>query len=342
MKKPEAEKFIEEYNKLDPDSKVSEKARELAEIYGCTPRTIRNWIELFIKNTEILMGEIEDDGRDFFDYMKDYRPEEPKEMILEGKMKLKDSCLVICMSDVHFGSKYLTKNKRSRLVEDTKSLLDTDNLYAIFVGDMIDWGPAGPRSLKNAQQFSYPEQKKIAMKWGEVVAHKMLALTSGCHSHFSGTGERIEEDFAKEFNRIFLNDGGVLTLMVGDQEYKIFMSHKLRGGSKLNPQRSLMKVHETDMDFDIGVEAHKHTCNTNVSIRRQKYVTTINCGSYKALDDFANKSGYLPSIHSIPGFYLDAKKKIIIPFADWRQGLMLIDDTLRQPSVNKKWSIESS
>ena len=324
MKRPNEEDFLKSYDEL-VDYDHPDRVKRLAELYGCTTRTVYMWIEKFINKVESENSTINDE-RDWFDIMKDYKPIEKDEIEFTGSVKLDESCLIICMSDTHMGSRFLIQKNRLRLAEDSMLLKNTKNLYAVFVGDMIDYGPSGPKNLLNDQVFDYVEQKKLAMKWSKEIGHKVLAVTNGCHSFFSGTGEIIEQEFAKNtLTGIYLNGNGILNLQVGNIKYVFYLSHKKRGGSKINQSRGMLKTNELDLDFDASAEAHKHTAGISVNIRRQKEIVVVNCGSYKALDTYASKEGYVPLPLYIPGIYFDAKKKKIIPFMDWRDGLKYIN-----------------
>lgn len=260
--------------------------------------------------------------KSFKDWVENYH--EPSPVLYKDvpTVSLKEDSLILCMSDTHLGSKFCNMKQ---IYDDLSEVLKYNNVFIVFVGDLIDYGPSGPRDLIFDQQVGFKTQKEIAMSLASDFGHRFIALTAGCHSYFSGTGDLIEEEFAKKsMNGIFLQGGGLLNLKVGEHNYGLFMSHKTKSKTRMNPSLGMMRINEQDLDFDIGIEAHRHIPNINVSIRRQKTVTVINCGTYKLLDTYGNKSGFVQELMTIPGFYVSKDSKTIIPFINWKDGLKLV------------------
>jgi len=296
----------------------SERISSIAEHFGVTTRTIYLWEDVYDSGIE---EKEKDMGKDFYTMLDEYRDEQIVP-VRELAASVKKSCVIVFMSDTHLGSKFCD---RKTLREHIERIAKTKRVFVIFVGDMIDWGPTGPQSLLADQAINFDTQRDLALKMADEIGHKVLAITSGCHSHFIAGGKMIEEEFAEHtLTKNFLHDGGILNLTVGEITYRIFMSHKLMGGSKMNPQRGLLRLNEFDLDFDIGIEAHKHCANSNQSLRRQKIITTINCGTYKFLDSYGNKKGFIGQPITIPGIYLDANERIMIPNIDWITLLRLL------------------
>jgi len=230
------------------------------------------------------------------------------------------------MSDTHLGSKFTDMNM---LAEDVKEISETEGVFALFAGDILDAGfkSGTPKGLVHDQVIDYRTGRRLAHAMFDEVGHKILATTSGCHGAwtYNETGEYFEKELAdKTGTKAFLQHGGIVNLTIGTETYKIFVSHKIPGNSKLNPTRGIFRLNEFGMDFDVGVGAHHHTPSVSIMGRRERNVVGIKCGTYKALDTFANKIGIVQNKMCIPGFYLDAKNHIVIPFMEWRQGLALL------------------
>jgi len=316
----------EEFDKLMEEAigdTLEQKCISIGSKLNVTSRTIRNWYEVYKSDLRV-EDTVKKSKKDFEDWMKNYHEDSPTPKCLEYSASINSRCLIICMADTHIGSKACL---RDRLLQDVKAIKDLDHVFVLFLGDVIDWGPDAPKGLAQDQQLQYISQLDAAKTMFDEIGHKVLALTSGCHSHFgsNATGRTIEEELAeKTLTGAFLSDGGILNLTVGKVTYKIFMTHRTKGTSKLNPSRAIMQLNELDLDFDIGIEAHRHTPNINVSLRRQKSVIAINCGAYKGLDTFANRFAYIQQPTNIPGFILDSESRKIMPFIDWREGLDLV------------------
>jgi hypothetical protein len=289
-------------------------------------RTIYKWIAKYInkiKSSESREDTAESNFSKFATYVKsliDTKPVTAREVDVSLDAK---RILLVCMSDLHIGSKF--QNIR-RLADDAKLIAETENVFAVVVGDITDAGPKSPtpKNLDHDAIVPFNEQLEGAKLLFDDIGHKVLAMTSGCHGawFFNEMGYYYEQELIKKTeSKAFLFHGGVLNLTVGNVKYNIFMSHKLHGGSALNPSRPAMRINELYLDFDVAITAHKHEASVNVSMRREMPVVAINCGSYKGLDTFANKEGYVDGPMCIPGILLDGETRRIIPFIDWRDGL---------------------
>ncbi len=333
-KRPSKSEFLEKYNSHDSKDVASEK---IAEEYNVKQETVKRWIEKYVNELTSNMNDksdLEDKYEfEFFRTIKDkYSDINPRldSNYRHAEIKMKEpkggGILVVCLSDTHIGSAF---TDLQRLAEDANLIKETDGVYAIFAGDVIDFGPisASPRSLLHDQLMTFGRQKQLARLLFRAIGHKILALTSGCHGAwlYNETGEFFEEELAEmTITNAFLLHGGTIDLTLGNQTYSIFVSHKVGGNSKLNPTRGLFKLHEQGLDFDIGIAAHHHTPNMHTMMRRGKPVACIKCGTYKMLDTFANKLGFVQSPLTIPGFYISSEKRAIVPFLDWRDGIKML------------------
>lgn len=326
-KRPTLEEFMEKY-----DQYTSRRQAVLAlhREYQVSESTVYEWIKQYVNAIETSVDDIENQTEDFYEMVDNILNDD-----LERKYRSADisipvdsgGILIICMSDLHAGSRY---TDYAMLKEHTKMLEEIDGLYAFILGDLID--VAGVKStphkdLLHDQILTYKKDKNFIREMFKKIGPKVLALTTGCHGSWSygDTGEYFEEELVKMTDtKVFLEHGGLLTITLGDQTYKIFVTHKIRGNSKLNPTRGIMRLHEQGMDFDVGVAAHHHVPCIQQLPRREKIISAIKCGSYKCLDTFGNKAGYVQQKMTIPGIYLSADSDMVIPFMDWRQGLGLL------------------
>jgi len=320
--RPSKEEFELLWKDATDGTSNEQKFKSIAEKKQVESRTVRNWYEFY--HGDLRVNETIKSAKSFKTWITEYRDEEPKTKAKEAFMSVGKRCLIVCMADAHIGAKACL---RERLAKDIEEIKDLDDVYVVYAGDIIDYGPDAPKGLLQDQQIQYQTQIAGANLMFDDIGHKVIATTSGCHSHFTAnlTGKTLEEDLAdKTLTKIFLNDGGLLNLTVGEICYKVFITHRTKGSSRLNPSRALMQMNEMDLDFDVGIEAHRHTPNINVSLRRQKSIVAINCGAYKGLDTFANRFAYIQQPCNVPGFILDGKKRQIIPFLDWHEGLSMI------------------
>lgn len=319
--KPDKEKFKEEID--DIKGGKSDKVAVLATKYKKTPRTIYRWIDELIDGVPNIDEFGDDEVKTWNDWVEDYKDPEEEYPEYNQKFSLKNDSLIICMSDFHFGSKAIKKTLKV-LNKHMKKIKPLKNVFIIFVGDLTDYGPAGPKGMEHDQQLKYKNQLSMAEAFIDEFGEKILAMATGCHSHFAYkvTGDFQERELAKKtYGGIFIGDGGILNLKVGQITYKVFMSHKVRGGSKRNPASGLFNIAMESIDFDVGVTAHRHNPAVTMRPLRDKQIHMINCGSYKGLDLFARKSGYAPVLNSTPCFYLDSKERKVVSFLDLEEGL---------------------
>ena len=305
------------------DDSFNKIATRIAHELNINSREVYMWREKYINNLSISPN-IQPKVKMFEEWVDKYHEPDAAEKVLEYNVTLKKDAHIVPLSDFHMGSMFLRKDILS---EYLKKILGKENVYILILGDMVDYGPTGPQDLLKEQQLSYKSQRKMAISMADVIGNRVLACCSGCHSHFGGDEmQTVEEEFAeKTLTKVYLHDGGFLNLTVGNNKYRIFMTHKTRGGSYMNPSRALMRMHECDIDFDIGIEAHRHNPNITTSLRRQKPVTVINCGSFKGMDGFANKKGFCPKPTIMPGFFLSGLEWRVNPFMNWEDGLDLLD-----------------
>jgi len=315
-KRPTEEKFKEKHVELNGSIQA------LANEYGCTESSIYNWVALYMKGVKANVTEEQE--LTFKEYCDASTVSLTKLRPNSIDVSIKDSALIVCLSDAHIGSVYTDVKM---LQEQTDTIKNVENVYAIFAGDVVDWTPSGHQDLSYEQVFPQAiHAKKMAEKWIEEISHKLLMIVSGCHDkwEYNVTGEYFLETISKNtITGAFCPDSAILNLTVGDIPYKIFMTHKISGGVQ-NPSHGLFRKARENLDFDIGIAAHKHSPGIASQMIREKPVTAINCGTFKRVDGFARVLAITQQPMSIPGFYLNNKTKTIIPFLDWRDGLALL------------------
>jgi hypothetical protein len=318
-KRPETkEEFMSKYVELKEDKK------EVAKFYNVNLTTIYNWIQVYQIGVEASFNSPKEiSNEDYFDI---HRKSIIKPREREASVSLPKTILIVCMSDMHLGSAFLNDKM---LEEDIRDIPNIDGVYAVFAGDIIDMTGNGPRDLSYEQIFSNPKYgKDWAKKVMERISHKMLAIISGCHDNweYSETGEYFGDELAKQtVTNIFVPDAILLNMKIGNQKYPVYIRHKLANGSNINISHAMFRMARELIDFEVGVEAHRHTPAISVQNIRDKVVTVINCGSYKKLDTYGHKKAFVQQQQNIPGFILDGNNHNIIPFFNWRDGIKLLE-----------------
>jgi len=317
-KRPEKEEFYKIYNANGNDKTTT------ADYFHVDLSSIYNWIEKYNADMETDFKVTEE--KKFTEYMEIQKKSFQKPKQRKVNLSLKDECLIVCLSDTHLGSIYTDIDLLWKTLE---LIRDTPNVYAIFVGDIIDWTPTGPKDLVYDQVFPNPQDSRNwATQLVKTISKKLLAFVSGCHDKWSYkvTGGYIGEELSKyTLTNIFVPNALTLDLKLGDIEpYRIFMTHKM-SSSKINPSHGMFRTARGKLAFDIGVTAHFHAPAIAQQNIRNKDVVVINCGTCKRVDTFAAGLGIPQQPLSIPGVYLNNKKRQIIPFFNWEDGIRYLN-----------------
>lgn len=328
MKRPEEEEFWEAFEKYEGDTAA------MAEEFECSRVSIYNWKHEFedMKKERMLSrkskaldisSDIEEDKEFPFSYFKKKQEESPnKPKIREATISIPESALIFFISDTHFGSIYSDLDMANDIKEACRN---TDNVYAMFVGDLIDYEGAGPPDIKYDQAFAHPSTTRaMAEAYIREFDGKMLLMVTGCHDDwvYRHTGETFVERLKKYVptNAVF-KDSVDLFLKVGNIDYTAKIGHKVgKGHSSFNPSHGGFRLAREDKTVDLVVTAHRHKPGIATQFVRDIQTTVINCGTCKLLDDYSNK-GFEQQPLAMPCAYFDKEKKRIIPFFNWRDGL---------------------
>jgi len=299
---------------------------EIADKLEVSVRSVYNWLNHY-KGLTVEKEEDYDSGATFDYYTMKHKDSLTERYERSVDISIDEDILIVCLSDLHLGSVYVDID---RLAADKKIIEETENVYAVFVGDMIDYLPSNRhKDLQYDQVFPQTRHTKdMALQFVKEIGHKMLVMLSGCHdqSEFKETGEYYMEKFAEyTYTKQFFPDAVVMNMTVGNITYKIYLSHKALGGSSYNPSHTLFRMCREKMAFDVGITAHKHTPGVAIQNILDVPVVVINGGTYKVIDTYANRAGYVQQPLSIPGFVLKGDTKKVIPFFDWRDGLKYVN-----------------
>ena len=148
---------------------------------------------------------------------------------------------LISLSDLHIGAQGFD---HETLVRVTDEILSTPDLYVGLFGDIVEMAIRLRSVAEVMNQSLTPQQQTYyARSWFEEIAPKVLFATWGNHDI-----ERQEQlagysDFADIFaaNVIYYNSIGHLDLIVGEQTYKLAVSHRFRGHGMYNPAQGAVR-----------------------------------------------------------------------------------------------------
>jgi len=197
--------------------------------------------------------------------------------------------LAFLFSDAHIGS--LTSDHT--LIQKVLDLsLKLPNTCIIDNGDTFDNGIWGGLQFEQAippyaQAFTLQD---IARELGE----KYAAVVIGNHPEwmFYHTGVRPEDLFYRQVKGPIFPGMGLLHLNVGEQSYKVALSHTYWGKSKINIHNCCVRLREKEYpDADVFVVGHEHIWGHMKEMINNREVLYCRPGTGKTQDRYARIHG---------------------------------------------------
>ena len=190
-----------------------------------------------------------------------------------------------------------------RMFAEAELIADTENLYAINVGDLVDnFIVSKLLSLRLFTSTTIPEEWALAKLYLEIIGPKLLALVSGNHDQWttamSGVDELRSALAGIRPDVLYHTDELLVNIEVGPLVVPARIRHKWQYHSVLNQTHVLELAFERDQakHFRLGVGAHTHVSG----LARQFNAggdtgLAVICGAYKVYDPFATKIGFAES-----------------------------------------------
>jgi hypothetical protein len=199
--------------------------------------------------------------------------------------------------DDHLGSVLVDYES---FLRDYNIVKETPNFYVISNGDEVDnfMVTLGKNATGVYEDPITPEQQsRLFQKMFKNLddMDKVLAMSFGNHNQWiRGAGYKFQNTWLANFKAPVLNCGGVLTINYGKQEYKIAMTHRFWGNSKLNPTNAAKRYMEHQHpDADVLFLGHTHQAEF-LFFRRDKeveYRYAVIGGTYKVDDEYSHEAG---------------------------------------------------
>jgi hypothetical protein len=208
----------------------------------------------------------------------------------------------------------------------TDEILATDGLYVALVGDLVEFA-IKLRSVAEvcAQIFGPDKQLQFAEDWFNEIKHKVALSTwdnhEGCRGEAQAGLSMLKYIFAPSC--VFMDGIGHADIHVGQQVYKMAVSHKFRGYSYLNATHAGARyMRMQGIDREIAVQGDIHTPAFSVywdgPVKRLSLVAgTLNVDSV-----YANRYFSIFTQASFPCVELDHASHSFTPFAsvgDWKR-----------------------
>lgn len=198
---------------------------------------------------------------------------------------------MVYYSDWHVGA---IDTKHRQIYRECKIIEATDGMYVGFQGDLGDAGSISKhQGIKHEQMSSPSAQRKICLKFAEILAPKLLFMILGCHDYWAK--DAADYDFVAEASRIakckHLGGGGRYWLRTREGViYNGVAFHKVTGYSQYNDCHPCVRraiFHE--QDADIITVAHTHIVATAKQILGERTRFMARTAARKEFDGYALK-----------------------------------------------------
>lgn len=223
--------------------------------------------------------------------------------------------------DQHNGSRGIDYEQ---LDKDKESIIETDGLYYIGMGDYKENQNALIHANGVNEQIASPGmQDYLVMKIIRETKEKALALIRGCHDDWD---KRVgDKDFISTLCEIAdcvnLWHGGGININLGSQTYKIRARHKFKGESEINTTNAQRRLLQAFGPADVIAIAHKHFPDMQVLEQMEQQVIYIRSGSYKIYDEFGQKIGGYKGKVGVPVVVIFPNEKKLVPFRNLEDGI---------------------
>lgn len=197
------------------------------------------------------------------------------------------------LGDFHIGSPF---TDYERLYGDVATIRATPNLYCCISGDRTDqFIPGFKDASAVVGQLTPPELQLDAVEAiMNEIGDSIVCAIGGNHDEMSRkkTGIDVERWIRRGKKFSYMPHGGLLTLTVGKETYKILWKHTYRFQSSLNLFNSAHRMLELlEPTADLVVQEHLHNPGME-SIERgtgpgKHTVISIRTGAYKTTDGYS-------------------------------------------------------
>lgn len=230
---------------------------------------------------------------------------------VQHTFKKKQPIAVSFLSDVHLGA---SGTDYKQLREDIQTIRDTDGLYVIHNGDEINNFIIGRlTAVSRNDSFQPTEQWWFCKLFFAELASKTLAAARGNHTDWTEMLAAIDyrAEILGDLNILDIGFGGNVVIDVAGAVYTIRLRHKYRYESTLNPFNAILRMHEFEGPFDVGVIGHTHVAAIGEIERQGKNLIAVRPGAYKVKDAYADEWGFPPAQAISPTVVLHPETKEI-------------------------------
>ena len=199
---------------------------------------------------------------------------------------------IVVSGDWHIGNE--NTNLRE-LKADIDLIAQTPGLYCFHMGDLID-GYVKPNMPTGSHEAMVRVRTQRHLAWDACsrLAGKVLCTVSGQHDHWGVQQADFDPiEWVSSDHRVpYLGHGGLLTLKLSGQDYRIHVRHKGRYRSQVNVTHGIKQHWRFVQDADIGCHADLHVPAIEHVLWKGEHRLAIRPGSYKPTDDFCDAGDF--------------------------------------------------
>jgi len=320
--KEATKRVLEKYGRV----KLTEVAKETGVSY---PTFLREKQRLGLDPKAIaltpLISDLEYDNLtedEFEEYMYSLEEMKKPESYEIFRFKFDEDIILKPIYDPHLGA---PSSLYKKLWEDLKLIKNTSNVKTFLGGDYIDNFTKYSRGSAVYNQLMPPPEQKMRMEW--IIKYlgkdKVLGVIQGCHDEWSKKNDDFDLGLylANKIGVPYLGFGALLELEVGENLYKVYVSHKERYFAKANLTHGLKRHWREELDFDLGISGHRHRYDMEVFCEKGRTIKVLKCSGYKARDRFLRQEKKEKHVFRREAVVLLAEKQ-----ADPSLGIILFED----------------
>lgn len=261
------------------------------------------------------------------------------ERYLDREIETDKPIAITIPSDLHVGS---PGTAHLQLRDDFRAIAEHPALFAYIGGD---WGNnyivpklimAGVNDVFSAGD----EQKEIVKYLFNFIARPkadgqqtVLAVGDGNHDNWLRKMANLDPlcTVLGELSHLFVGQGSVMRLKVGDITYKIFRRHRHRWSSVFNPAHAVVSEYQRNpFEFDIGIIEHQHISHYALFEGKEREDGTtdrisVRPGTYKLGDSFAEEHGFYYASNELVSIILWPDRFRMQPVKGLYQTIDLLD-----------------
>ena len=232
----------------------------------------------------------------------------------------------ICfVSDQHIGN---SGTDHTKMEKDAKLIGSAEGMYAILGGDGMDnfiKTKLLPAIINS--KTSPTDQAKMLEYYLDFFNGHILAGISGNHEWWTKltSGIDVLKKLHESKGLLYSPHEFFITIKLGSQEYRIFIRHKTRYNSSMNPTHTIKQMLRFgDYDFHIGVRGDEHQTAIEPFLLHGVKRLAVRSGSYKILDSFAEQVGFNRATPTCPVVILYPDKFLMTAFDNVEEGVKML------------------